>query len=119
METITAQELFDQVVLAVVKQGRASVTEQGMCMYRGPGGLKCAVGHVLRDDELQLDEEGFTVLGLPLPKRLKPHRGLLRELQLAHDAHAHRQTFLSEFIRDARAVSEEHNLTMPELPVTP
>lgn len=47
---MTNQELFDKVVRAIVKQGRGSINSEGLCVYRGPDGLKCAVGHIIPDE---------------------------------------------------------------------
>ena len=48
-QPIEAQELYDFVVAAIVKQGRPSVGDNDRCLYRGPDGLKCAAGHVIPD----------------------------------------------------------------------
>lgn len=48
----TAQQVFDQVVAHLRKQGRASKDyKTGGCFYRGPEGLKCAAGCLISDDE--------------------------------------------------------------------
>lgn len=37
---------------AIINQGKKSVDDSGMyCQYRGPGGIKCAVGHMISDEE--------------------------------------------------------------------
>lgn len=45
------QSTFDTIVTALIKQGVPSrnMTPGGACMYRGPNGIKCAVGHLLPD----------------------------------------------------------------------
>ena len=54
---MTKQEIFDTVLHALRKQGRASVKthpEDGiptdMCVYRAANGDKCAAGHLIPDD---------------------------------------------------------------------
>lgn len=46
------QEFFDAVVKALVKQGVPSYSsEDESCMYRGPNGVKCAIGLLIPDEE--------------------------------------------------------------------
>lgn len=48
---MTKQETFDIVVKALRKQGRRSIDISGkFCVYRGPEGRKCAVGHLIPDE---------------------------------------------------------------------
>lgn len=46
----TKQEIFDFVVEKLRAQGCASVNPFGRCLYRGPDGLKCAIGHMIPDE---------------------------------------------------------------------
>jgi hypothetical protein len=43
---------FDKAVGAVVAQGKPSMNKTS-CLYRGPGGTKCALGHMLTDEQLK------------------------------------------------------------------
>ena len=43
------QNDFDTVLSAIVKQGKPS-KDIGRCLYRGPRGLKCAIGWLIPDD---------------------------------------------------------------------
>ena len=110
---MNAQELFNQVVTAIVKQGRSSHGISG-CLYRSPSGLRCAVGHVLRDDEYTPDMEGKEAPNI-LPERLVQFSDLLLGLQGAHDDNYDEPDFVDRFIRDCRKVAEAHSLTMPVL----
>lgn len=47
-------------------QGRLSVGPGGQCLYRGPDGLKCAVGAIIPDSAYEPVIEGCTVAGLML-----------------------------------------------------
>lgn len=90
----TAQQVFDQVARHLLTQGRRSVTEvpalirfgsSSVCAYRGDGGLKCAAGCFIGDDEYMRDFEGKTwnklvEYGIPIM-----HNALIRQLQLIHD----------------------------------
>jgi hypothetical protein len=48
-------ELIDRAETALVAQGKPSFDPQGdgglgVCRYRGPGGTKCALGHLITDE---------------------------------------------------------------------
>lgn len=44
------QAIFDRVAAALIAQGRKSADGTGTCLYRGPDGLRCGVGHIMSDD---------------------------------------------------------------------
>lgn len=134
-DQLTAQEVFDASYKAMVAQGKPSITqvrEEGIrrCLYRGPDGLKCAVGALLTDNEAAgLDSyraHGVNVRALyedgKLPARLRPHLLLLETLQLAHDQIAFEfagadkpdAVWLDEFKHSAANIAAERNLTVPE-----
>jgi hypothetical protein len=46
----TLQEIFNIVSAHLLNQGQKSVSN-GICMYRGPNGLKCAAGCLIPDEE--------------------------------------------------------------------
>lgn len=53
---LTMQEIFDKVVDHLLTQGKRSAKERPhltsqACLYRGPDGLKCAVGCLIPDSE--------------------------------------------------------------------
>lgn len=51
MQFLTKQEIFDKVVQHLLTQGVKSMDEvHGWCMYRGPNGIKCAVGALITDE---------------------------------------------------------------------
>jgi hypothetical protein len=90
--TITEQEIFDQSTLGLIAQGGPSKAKDSpRCLYRGPGGRKCAVGILITDEEYkpEMDGDASSVQCLVdnglLPERLKPHVHLLCVLQDAHD----------------------------------
>ena len=79
---MTPQEVFDTVVAALVKQGRKSLAENGDpsiskdCRYRGDDGLKCAIGHLIPDDEYAEWMEGMGTTTLLLELESRDMRGL-------------------------------------------
>lgn len=107
----TMQELFDTACRGVIQQGKKSVGNLnehfgGGCLYRGPNGLKCAVGHCLTDKEYDPRMEGkvvesvFDYLDINRPKV----KELLTELQKCHDG-ANKRRFVQSFKEAARVVA--------------
>lgn len=51
---LTAQQIFDTVLTRLREQGQPSIKINGTdipsCLYRGPNGLKCAVGWLIPDN---------------------------------------------------------------------
>ena len=115
-QPIEAQELYDFVVAAVVKQGRPSVGDNDRCLYRGPDGLKCAYGHVLPDSMYSKNMENCCIDELSdrnmIPKSLIRHTDLLGHLQECHDGSRPSQgfTFIKAFCHNANVVAKKYNL---------
>lgn len=116
IESKTEQEIFDTVVEHLMKQGKRSIVPgETTCVYRGPDGLKCAVGVLIADDEYDPEIErncwsavahghGFTT----------QHYELLDRLQEVHDE-ALAGNFREQALKRARDVAEEHNLNTDAL----
>ena len=65
LKPMTAQEAFDKAVAGVRAQGyQISMDEKTNCVYRGPNGLRCAVGHLIPDELCQPAFEDVTGDGL-------------------------------------------------------
>lgn len=87
------QQIFTTITTALIKQGKPSTTEDGSCKYRGPDGLKCAIGHLIPDNLYTPTIEGLSfrhkhvlsVLPLPIPTD-SPLYSVLELLQLTHDS---------------------------------
>lgn len=115
-QPIEAQELFDFVVAAVVKQGRPSVGDNDRCLYRGPDGLKCAYGHVHPDSMYSEKMENLTTEELYrrglMPPSLTPHASLLNQLQCCHDGQSgiNVSAFIYAFRSYANLVAKKYNL---------
>ena len=116
-QPIEAQELYDFVVAAIVKQGRPSVGDNDRCLYRGPDGLKCAAGHVIPDSVYSpVEMENQDISGLCsqrlLPKSLIRHAALLSSLQVCHDGPASSNDFIfiKAFCHNANVVAKKYNL---------
>jgi hypothetical protein len=120
-QPIKAQELYDYIVEAIVKQGRPSVGDNDRCLYRGPDGLKCAAGHVIPDSmysPVRMEDKSVDTLrrDSKLPDSLIPHVELLFRLQNAHDGNSQRVDFLSCFLSGAKHTAVVFNLKSHEQP---
>lgn len=66
--SLTRQEQFTRAYLGLAKQGfaRSSTSKHATatCLYRGPEGRKCAVGHLIDDDEFIENTNSMGVYGL-------------------------------------------------------
>lgn len=87
--TKTAQEVFDEVIEHLFKQGKQAIDALGTCQYRAPDGSKCAVGALIPDDKYTASLEGALADDVKiieiLPEEYREHRALLRALQCFHD----------------------------------
>lgn len=83
----SAQEVFDFVATSLMKQGRHSRTcEDGVCLYRGPEGTKCAAGFLIPDDLYShtMERRGWGKLAEAWGFS-KKHKELIQRLQTLHD----------------------------------
>lgn len=95
---MTLQQVYDTVVSHLLQQGERSLRPDGAtCAYRGEGGLKCAVGVLIKDEFYLPEIEGVVVGGdarielalylsgvIPSEGRYR-YLHLLGELQGIHD----------------------------------
>lgn len=83
----TAQEVFDQVARHLLTQKERSVADE-KCLYRAPGGLKCAAGCLIGDDEYRPSMEDRKWRSL-VEAGIAPgrHEALIGDLQQLHDSH--------------------------------
>jgi len=88
----TEQELFDTVATHLIKQGKRSISKYE-CLYRGPDGMKCAIGCLIPDSDYRPYFEGNDLGQLleygKLPKNLAEefteNEDMLADLQALHD----------------------------------
>ena len=102
---MTKQEFFNKSVAGVIKQGALSKNFTGHCLYRGPDGLKCAIGHVINDDEVIENERAIALLPFR-HGRFNHLWDLAQNLQGAHDA----SDDIKEFIANARCIGIQMGL---------
>lgn len=90
----TPQELFDQVVPALMDQGKAAYDkERGSCAYRESSGAMCAIGIVLNEEaHAEIAAKGWqgrgfnAILDIVLEGGAREEsRYIINELQESHD----------------------------------
>ena len=97
MKKLTKQDIFNTAANGMLKQGKKSEDSEGSseCLYRGPNGLKCAVGMLIPDDLYKARFEGQKVSDPSLIKALVKiglpntvvFADFLDHLQGVHDDH--------------------------------
>lgn len=102
----TEEEVIEMVrfaIRAMLKQGKRSTNSEG-CMYRGPEGTKCAIGHLIPDelyDEVEMESNAalyvFHILGLTGDALT-----YLDNLQSCHD-YANDYNFVESFTKNIKA----------------
>lgn len=99
-----------EAILAVIAQGKHSVDVDGTCMYRGPDGLKCVVGHMISDEEYSPELEGSSACSVEISNLVPGHTGYnLLELQHCHDS-ALDNDFVNSFKANLRKSEYAHIL---------
>lgn len=83
------QVVFDIVAEHLLKQNERSENEDHICLYRGPRGLKCAVGCLIPDDKYNSIMEN-TPWDILVDCEIVPsiNSVLIRKLQVIHDIFA-------------------------------
>lgn len=101
-QTITAREIFEHVVVNLLRQGKPSIREHRIgirCAYRGDDDTKCSGGWVIPDSIYTRSMEDNSIANLIddsrqeaerlrghwLPSILWKHRTTIQHLQTAHD----------------------------------
>lgn len=83
------QEVLDKVANHLLTQMEVSADEFG-CKYRGPNGLKCAIGCLIPDEKYIPAMEGLSSNHVIIQGNLSNFLGdikLLKKLQFIHDQH--------------------------------
>jgi hypothetical protein len=121
MDERRRQEIFDTAYKGLAAQGFVrSQDSGGNCMYRGGGGRKCAIGHLIPDEKYRHELEDLT----PSSESVRTAAGLIKadeqfayNLQVAHDSDyggdasdtpADMKDRLAEF-------AEQYGLTIPQV----
>lgn len=121
-EKLSKQEIFNQAYLGLKAQGFKRSMQEGeselYCAYRGENGMKCAVGHLLTDEEAAgLGNGSVSFVRAQLPSRLRNAKDVfddslvfLSHLQNAHDS----GVFPESMKRKLHQLANDYSLTIPE-----
>lgn len=109
------QEAFSKAYLGVMQQGRLSKNAYGGC-YRRIDGSKCAIGHLMSDQDLakieSLGMNGYAIQHIAPKLTIDLDMVLLMKLQRAHD----RANSLDEFTEKMKLLADEYRLELPAIP---
>jgi hypothetical protein len=67
---LTPVEILDKVSKHLLKQKAKSLGDEGQCAYRGDGGLRCAIGVLIKDEHYSERLEGLRVSSAPVMRAL-------------------------------------------------
>ncbi len=109
---MTDQEAFETMVRHLRRQGQRSENANGTCLYRGPDGLRCAVGCLIPDDQYKRSLEGKDAWVITKNVPALSHIGgrLLSEMQSIHD-----DCDVSQWEEGFKDVARYYKLTLPPL----
>lgn len=108
------QEIFDFVYEKLKEQGEAATKKNVGCVYRGPGGTKCALGHLIPDEKYNPTLEDITLTGVLHSQGWSPLLyDFLNELQCCHDGAIHAPDFISEFLENAHVRLPKYDVEVP------
>ena len=108
------QEIFDKAWNGLKSQGfvESRDDERGICCYRGPGGLRCALGWCIPDERYSTNLENMSGDDRPVIKAVGASpklAGFLESLQGCHDY----STGPESMERNLRNFASDHELTVP------
>jgi hypothetical protein len=120
--SLNKQEAFDKAARGIILQGGPSREDgSACCLYRGPDGRRCAIGHLIPDELYDPDMEGR---GITTPVVISPIRNFLTSqgwdseedvyflmgLQEIHDNASMSRDFINDFIEYAAMFAAKYNL---------
>lgn len=120
MKTPTSQQIFNKVATHLLTQKKKSLKKKSLkktrgadddaCLYRGPGGLKCAIGCLIPDSKYDECMENKIVKDILLNyPELRPYLGanesLLEDLQAIHDTDE-----VKEWFNQLKKTAKDHGL---------
>lgn len=111
----TLQEVFNKVAIHLLTQKKKSVSAtDGTCHYRGDGGLKCAAGILIPDDQYSSNMENKSWGSIICHKFVEDKfANQIQCLQNIHDVAP-----VSDWENDLVLFAMKNGLTFPELPDT-
>lgn len=126
--SLNRQQVFDNALNQIRAQNyaRSFDADRGCCMYRGPNGVKCAIGVSIPDEDYarvkdDIEEQKAEVVIRLLPELFdgSVDEDFVNELQIIHDEgpgeanknYAHGPLNPKTFESQMRAFAKEYNLT--------
>lgn len=109
MTNTAKQRAFNKAYLGLKSQGFARSENDKICLYRGPNGRRCAAGWLLPDSKYKSSLEGKGVNGLPPAIFGGAPKGLIVELQSAHDESMGGEDMRRRLV----TVASDYGLTIP------
>jgi hypothetical protein len=113
------QRSFDRAAVALVKQGKPSLAPDGlMCLYRGPGGARCAAGWLFEGEVDKDFTEGTTCTERRVRALLAANGhdpSFVSVLQSAHDTKTYSLQWLDEWENAMRGIACLHELSTAAL----
>ena len=102
MTQLTEQETFEKVVRHLFTQGKRAVNREGLCMYRGPDGLKCAIGCLIPDYlyRPRMEDQVLHSVWASVPDLIQDYE-FMNELQYLHD---HEQNWTDDVVMQNAAI---------------
>lgn len=118
------QDFFDRSAGGVIAQGCKSAHSVG-CLYRGPNGTKCAIGHLIQDDVYRsgMDEDSVlpdVIEAMGLDPDDREILSLFSDMQYAHDgaAESYGDPFVNDFKHRMAIVADRFDLSTAALATT-
>jgi hypothetical protein len=116
------QDVFDEVLKAIRKQKyiQSNDDSKGVCLYRGPNGLRCAAGHMIPNSLYKVQMEGKSVgrLKVIYPEIAKYFENvggdLLVDLQMAHDIRLSSEGNSLGWETEMKQIAKDYNLIYAE-----
>lgn len=124
---MTRQETLDKILEGLSKQNfrKSAATVGGRCVYQSENGDRCAVGHLLTDDDI-IYVRSHGLLGASVYKlsnscsdsireKIYDHRPFLTEIQMWHDDRLSTEGGLTQGARDElKDIAERYDVEIPE-----
>lgn len=119
MSERTRQEIFDIAYQGLAAQEFKQSKGGVGCAYRGYGGLKCAVGHLIEDANYHEDLEGIAADAPEVMRAARMsdnHCQLLADMQGAHDGGDLNFIVSPDEMKERLSkVAAKHGLTVPQV----
>lgn len=105
------QEAFNKMVRHLRSQKERSIAKDGVCLYRGSNGLKCAVGALIPDNEYtpEFEEVNAANVATKCPSLYGINHSLLHDMQYLHD-----NTDVKEWENGFKDIAEDFDLYVPQ-----